>query len=148
MTISDEPSVAGAAAICRGTRRLLSSLGQGSLTEIILATGRRVDIMAIDRRAEILVVEVKSSIADFKSDRKWRDYLAFCDRFAFAVSPDFPQNLIPEEAGLIVADSYEAVIIRPPTGTTLPAARRKALLLRFALVAAARLQHQDDPPLI
>jgi hypothetical protein len=147
MTMAHEPSPAGALAIARGTRRMLTELGQGSLTEVTLATGRRVDIMAIDRRGEILVIEIKSSVADFRADRKWRDYLGFCDRFAFAVGPEFPQALIPEEAGLIVADSYEAVIIRPPSGTALPAARRKALLLRFALVASARLQQLNDPPL-
>lgn len=136
-----------AQAICRGTRRLLTEAGQGTLTEVTLATGRRVDIMAVDRRGQILVVEVKSSIADFRADRKWRDYLEFCDAFAFAVGPDFPQELIPDDAGLIVADAYGAVVLRPPMGGALVAARRKALLLRFGLVAAARLQMLDDPPL-
>jgi hypothetical protein len=140
-------SLTPAQAIFRGTRRLLAESGHGTLAELTLATGRRVDIMGVDRRGQILVVEVKSSVADFRADRKWREYLEFCDAFAFAVGPDFPQELIPHEAGLLVADAYGAAVIRPPAGTALVAARRKALLLRFGLVAAARLQMLDDPPL-
>lgn len=138
---------AGAAAILRGTRRCLTELGYGTLAEVVLATGRRVDIMAVDRRGEILVVEIKSSVVDFRSDRKWQDYLPFCDRFAFAVDADFPVELIPDAAGLIIADAYDAQVIRLPAATPLVAARRKALLLRFGLVAAARLMRIDDPPL-
>src|SRR4051812_49841300 len=100
-------TLAGAAAICRGVCRTLAEAGYATLTEVTLATGRRVDVMAIDRRGEILVVEIKSSVADFRADRKWQDYLEFCDRFAFAVAPDFPQALLPAEVGLMVADAYE-----------------------------------------
>jgi hypothetical protein len=79
-----------AAAICRGVCRHLAESGYGTLSEVVLATGRRVDVMAIDRRGEILVVEIKSSLADFRADQKWEEYLPFCDAFAFAVGPDFP----------------------------------------------------------
>jgi hypothetical protein len=137
----------GAAAICRGVCRALAEAGYATLTEVTLATGRRVDVMAVDRRGEILVVEIKSSVADFRSDRKWQDYLEFCDRFAFAVGPDFPQALLPEAVGLLVADAYEAHVLRDGPSSPLPAARRKHLMLRFAHVASARLLRRDDPPL-
>jgi hypothetical protein len=127
--------------------RLLGEAGWGTLTEVVLATGRRVDVMAINRKGEILVVEVKSSVPDFRSDRKWHEYRAFCDRFAFAVGPDFPQELLPDDAGLIVADAYGAESLREGPCEPLPAARRKHLMLRFGLVAAARLQRREDPPL-
>lgn len=137
----------GALAICRGVCRLLGEAGWGTLTEVTLATGRRVDVMALNRKGEILVVEVKSSVADFRSDRKWHEYRAFCDYFAFAVDPVFPQDLLPDDAGLIVADSYGAEMLRPSPCLALPGARRKHLSLRFGLVAAARLQQREDPPL-
>jgi hypothetical protein len=114
---------------------------------VTLASGRRVDIMALDRAGAILVVEIKSSPADFRADRKWQDYLAFCDAFAFAVAPDFPHALLPATPGLIVADAYGATELRPAPRTPLAAARRKALTIRFGLVAAARLQRRDDPAL-
>lgn len=146
-TPAEDVTRGAAAAICHGTRRLLSEQGFATLPEVSLATGRRVDILAIDRSGSVLVVEVKSSVADFRADRKWQDYLPFCDRFAFAVGADFPRDLIPEQAGLIVADAYQAVILREPMGSPLSSARRKALLVRFAMVAAARLMRADDPPL-
>jgi hypothetical protein len=131
-------ALAGAAAICRGVCRTLAEAGYATLTEVTLATGRRVDV---------LVVEIKSSVADFRSDRKWQDYLEFCDRFAFAVGPDFPQALLPDGVGLMVADAYDAHVLRDGPPSPLPAARRKHLMLRFAHVASARLQRRDDPPL-
>jgi hypothetical protein len=140
-------TLAGAAAICRGVCRTLAEAGYATLTEVTLATGRRVDVMAIDRRGEILVVEIKSSVADFRADRKWQEYLEFCDRFAFAVAPDFPQALLPAEVGLMVADAYEAHLLREGPPSPLPAARRKHLMLRFVHVAGARLLRRDDPPL-
>ena len=138
---------AGAAAICRGVCRSLAEAGYATLTEVTLATGRRVDVMAIDRRGEILVVEIKSSVADFRADHKWQDYLEFCDRFAFAVSSDFPQALLPTDVGLMVADAYDAHVLREGPPSPLPAARRKHLMLRFVHVAGARLLRRDDPPL-
>jgi hypothetical protein len=145
-TPAEEPA-RGAAAICRGVCRRLAELGYATLTEVTLATGRRVDVMALDRRGEILVVEIKASAADFRADRKWQDYLEFCDRFAFAVGPGFPQALLPAEVGLMVADAYDAHVLRESAPTKLSAARRKHLTLRFAHVAGARLARRDDPPL-
>jgi hypothetical protein len=142
-----EAPLAGAAAICRGVCRVLGELGYATLTEVTLATGRRVDVIALGPRAEILVVEVKSSVADFRADRKWQDYLEFCDRFAFAVGPEFPHELLPPEVGLMIADAYQATVLRESPAIKLPAARRKHLMLRFAQVASARLARRDDPPL-
>jgi hypothetical protein len=142
-----EPTLAPAAAIARGVCRYLNEAGYGTLAEVTLASGRRVDIMALDRAGAIMVVEIKSSPADFRADRKWQGYLAFCDAFAFAVGPDFPQSLLPEAPGLLVADAYGASELRPAPRAPLAPARRKALIIRFGLVAAARLQRRDDPPL-
>ncbi len=131
--------------LARGVCRLLADHGYRALCELPLDDGRRADVFAIDRRGGILIVEVKSSLADFRADGKWPAYLASCDRFAFAVPADFPQAVLPEEAGLIVADAYGGAVIRPPMpATALPAARRKALLVRFARAAAARLQQSLD----
>ena len=138
--------LAPAAAIARGVCRYLAEAGYGTLAEVTLASGRRVDIMAIDRAGEILVVEIKSGLADFRADRKWEAYLAYCDAFAFAVAPDFPQHVLPEAPGLIVADAYGARELRAAPRRPLAAARRKALTIRFGLVAAARLQRREDPP--
>ena len=137
----------GAAAIARGMCRYLAEAGYGTLTEMTLATGRRVDIMALDRAGEILVIEIKSSLADFRADQKWREYLPYCDTFAFAVAADFPKQVLPEQPGLFVADAYGATALRAPPRAPLAAARRKALTIRFGLVAAARLQRREDPPL-
>jgi hypothetical protein len=133
--------------ITRGVRRALAALGQASLTEVILKTGRRADVMAVDGQGGITIVEVKSSIADFRADRKWPDYTAFCDRFYFAVPEGFPLSLIPPPWGLIVADAYDAAMLREPPEHRLAAARRKALHLRFALAAAGRLHRLEDPVL-
>ncbi len=138
--------LSGAAAILRGLCRHFAERGHATLPEVTLATGRRVDLMAIDRAGAILVVEIKSSTPDFRADRKWHEYRPFCDRFAFAVGPDFPRALLPDDAGLVIADAYGAEVLRESAAVPLPAARRKALLLRFAHVAGARLQRLADPP--
>ncbi|HET8726712.1 MAG TPA: MmcB family DNA repair protein [Alphaproteobacteria bacterium] len=133
--------------ITRGLRRALAARGQASVTEFILKTGRRADVLSVDAKGVITIVEVKSSIADFRADRKWEEYGGFCDRFYFAVADDFPQELIPDDCGLIVADAYDATILREPPETTLAPARRKTLLLRFARIAAERLHRLEDPVL-
>ena len=92
--------------IARGVRRLLRARGFSSITELALTDGRRADIAAVNRDGEVLIVEVKSSPADFRADRKWRDYAACCDRLYFAISEQTPTALMPLEAGLIVADPY------------------------------------------
>jgi hypothetical protein len=137
-----------AAEITRGVCRLMTDLGFGTLTEFTLATGRRVDVIGLSAAGEIFVVEVKSSVPDFRSDGKWHDYLDYCDRLAFAVAPGFPTDILPEECGLIIADSYQGAVMRDaPRHANLHASRRKAVTLRFGLTAAARLRGLTDPPL-
>ncbi len=129
----------------RGAIRLLEAMGHGALTEFPLKSGRRADILSLGGKGEIWIVEVKSGVPDFRSDRKWQDYLEWCDRFFFAVGPEFPAEILPQDAGLFIADEYEAVLVREPAATTLSPARRKALTLRFAHLAARRLSGPDDP---
>jgi hypothetical protein len=125
--------------------RLLEALGHGALTEFPLRSGRRADILSIGMKGEIWIVEVKSGVPDFRADHKWQDYLEWCDRFFFAVGPDFPQDILPPEAGLLVSDEYDAVMLREPGVSPLATSRRKSLTLRFALLAARRLSGRDDP---
>lgn len=101
--------------------------------------GLRVDVMALGPGGEIWVIECKSSRADFTSDRKWQGYLEWCDRFFWAVGPEFPTDLLPEETGLILADDYGAEILRMGPEAQLAPARRRALVHRFARQAALRL---------
>ena len=134
-----------ALAVCTGARRLLASHGYASVTEFTLASGRRADIVALGPDGTIWIVEVKSCPADFRADGKWPDYRDFCDRFFFAVAADFPTGILPEDAGLILADAYGADIARVAPEHRLPSARRKAVTLRFAHAAAARLHTLADP---
>ncbi len=133
--------------ILRGTTHLLHEHGFASLSEFTLANGRRADTVGIARDGEIWIVEIKSSVADFLSDQKWRDYLEFADRFFFAVRPDFPNDLLPAECGLILADRYGGEIIRTAPVHSLAPARRKAITLKFARFAAIRLSLQLYPAL-
>ena len=131
--------------ICRGVCHALSNLGYAPLTEFRLACGRRADVFALSGRGEAVIVEIKSSVEDFRADQKWPEYQPWCDRFYFAVCEHFPQNLVPEECGLIVADEWDAVILRESPVRTLPHARRRALTLRAAVVASERLLRLTDP---
>jgi hypothetical protein len=131
--------------IARGVRRLLRARGFSSLTELPLTDGRRADIAAVNGEGEVLIVEIKSSPADFRADRKWRDYVACCDRLYFAISEHTPAGLMPVEAGLIVADPYGAEILREAQIQRMAPASRRALLLRFAQAAADRLHRLADP---
>jgi len=131
--------------IARGVRRLLRARGFFSVTELSLVDGRRADIVAVNDEGEVLIVEVKSSPADFRADRKWRDYFAACDRLYFAISERTPADLMPLEAGLIVADPYGAEIVREAELKRMAPASRRALLLRFAQAAADRLHRLADP---
>ena len=131
--------------MARGIGRSLAQLGQTSLTEFTLRSGRRVDVIGLDPKARITIVEIKSSLEDFRSDRKWREYLEYCDAFFFAVPEDFPQEVLPDEVGLMVADAYGAAILRESPLFELNAARRRALLLQFAQAAGKRLQSFTDP---
>jgi len=135
----------GAAALCRGVCRALGQLGYASLAEFSLANGRRADVIALGRNGEVVIVEVKSSLADFRADHKWPDYREFCDRLYFAVGEGFPRDVLPAECGVLVADGYGAAILREPAPHKLAPARRKALTLRFGLAAAGRLRRLADP---
>lgn len=123
----------------RGLLRAMHAQGWAAISEVTLATGRRVDAMAIDAKGEITVVEVKSSVLDFQSDSKWHEYRDFCDRFFFAVPVEFPQDLLPPDSGLFVVDPYGGALIREAPVHKLSAARRKALLITFGSLASRRL---------
>lgn len=133
--------------IRRGAARCLLAHGFAHATEVTLATWRRADILAIHENGEIWIVEIKSSLADFRADQKWRDYRADCDKLYFAVSPEFPREVLPEDAGLIVADRYGGEILRSAPEHKLPAARRKQVTARFARISALRLHALADPEL-
>lgn len=127
------------AALARGVTRLLLDHGLSSILEVPLANGRRADVMALGPRGEIWIVETKSCLADYACDQKWPDYLEFCDRFFFGVTEEFPRAQIPEQAGLIVADGFGGAILRDSPVRPLAGARRKAVTLLFARLAAQRL---------
>ncbi len=131
--------------LARGIARTLEQLGYASLAEFPLANGRRADILALAKNGELIIIEIKSSVADFRADRKWTSYRDFADRLYFAVPNEFPSMLIPEDCGLIVADSFGAAILRHGVTTPLAPARRRAVTLRFALAAASRLRRHLDP---
>lgn len=124
--------------VTRGAVRLLGALGCAPLAEVSLPNGRRADLMALCPKGGITIVEVKSSLEDYRCDAKWREYLPYCDLFYFAVSPEFPLHVLPEQPGLMVADGFGGAVLRPSPPTPLPAARRKALTLAFARLAALR----------
>jgi hypothetical protein len=127
------------ALLARGVQRLLVDHGFAPVLELPLGNGRRADIAALGPKGEVWIVETKSCVADFAVDAKWPDYLAYCDRFYFAVTEQFPQALLPNEAGLIVADAFGGEILRSPASNPLAGARRKALTLAIARLAALRL---------
>jgi hypothetical protein len=138
------PSSEPARRILRGLQRhFAEALGLGSLSEVTLGNGRRVDFMSIDRKGRIWVMEVKSSPQDFRSDRKWPEYQDYCDFFAFAVAPEFPQELLPSDVGLYLSDGFTAESVRQPQETPLSSARRKAVTLLYARTAAARLVQRE-----
>lgn len=131
--------------IVRGVRRALAQHGLCSLREVTLAIGRRADVMAIDGKGRVTIVEVKSGPPDFRADRKWPDYELYCDYFYFAVDGTFPTELLPADRGLLIADAYDAAVHRVAPESPLAPARRRAVLLRFAQVAAQRLHGFEDP---
>ncbi len=131
--------------ITRGTCRLLIDLGHAPLLEFPLKNGRRLDVLALGSQQELVAVEVKSSKQDFTSDQKWPEYLEFCDQFYFAVAPDFPHKILPDQEGLIVADRYGAEIVRAASPRKVSAARRRAMVATLARLGALRLQAMIDP---
>ena len=136
----------GAAEIVRGVARALAAADQAVVAEVPLANGRRADLVALDRGGTITLIEVKASRADFVADRKWQDYLDYCDRFYFAVAAGFPLKLLPPDEGLILADRFAGEILRAARIRCLSAPRRKAMLIRIARASAGRLQALLDPP--
>ncbi len=132
-------------ALTRGVCRLFVSLGFAPLCELSLRSGRRVDVMGLGRGGEIIVAEIKSSLEDFRADQKWAEYLDYCDRFFFAVGAGFPQEILPGETGLIIADRFGGAVVRESPVTKLHASRRKELIQRFATQAADRLARTADP---
>lgn len=124
--------------VTRGAARLLSALGYAPLAEVTLPNGRRADLMALGPKGQIFIVEVKSSVEDFRTDQKWWEYLPYCDAFAFAVAPEFPRDILPGDPGLIVADGFGGAVLREAPVEPLAGARRKALTLAFARLAAMR----------
>jgi hypothetical protein len=131
--------------IRRAAARLCLRLGWVPLHEVRLANGRRADILALQPNGAFVCIEVKSGLRDYLADTKWLEYQPFCDQFFFAVDADFPRDILPPETGLIVCADREADIIREPLGVRLAPARRKALLERFARLAATRLAALEDP---
>jgi hypothetical protein len=123
----------------RGVQRLLTEMGMHVLPELCLATGRRADLVALTRQGDIWIIEIKSSIEDFRVDRKWPEYRLHSDRFFFATHPGVPTEIFPEECGFILSDGYGAEIMREAPEHRLTAATRKALMLRLARAGAARL---------
>ncbi len=123
----------------RGVQRLLSQMGAHVLPELCLASGRRADLAALTRRGEIWIIEIKSSVEDFRVDRKWPEYRLHCDRFFFATHPGVPAEIFPEECGFILSDGFGAEMMRDAPEHRLTPAARKALMLRIARAGAARL---------
>ncbi len=134
-----------AASLARGVCRALDQLGYVSLLEFPLANGRRADVTALGKRGDLIIVEIKTSLADFRADQKWPFYRDFADRLYFAVANGFPAGLIPEDCGLMVADGFGAEVLREGRESPIAAGRRRALTLSFARVAAARLRRSLDP---
>lgn len=134
-----------ALAVQRGVCRLIIRLGYAPLTEVTLASGRRADVMALGPKGDLLIAEIKTSLADLRADAKWPDYRDFCDRLFFAVPAEFPREHLPPDAGLMVADGFGAEILREAPEERLAAARRKAATVRFARAGALRLAWLADP---
>lgn len=139
LTISRD---AATMAVVRGAARVLGDLGFAVIAEFDFPSGRRADLLGLGRDGELVVVEVKSCLADFRTDAKWPEYRDYCDRLFFAVDERFPREVLPEDAGLIIADAFGGAIVRSAPIHPLAPARRKALTLRAARAAAFRLERR------
>lgn len=131
--------------VTRGVCRMLTEIGFGPITEFRLPNRRRADVMGLGSGSEFIIVEVKTSVADFRGDAKWPDYLPYCDQFYFAVPESFPIHILPDDCGIMVADSYGAAIRREAPEHPITTIRRRRQLLRFALTASERLNRLSDP---
>ena len=145
--LADPGRPLGATQIARGVTRLLESLGYRTLGEMRLASGRRVDVIGLDARGRFAVAEIKSSPADFRADRKWRDYLPNCDDFYFAVATGFPLELLPEDTGIVVADRFGGEVPRPSSRRPMATAARNRQILLFAHTAGGRLYRLQNSAL-
>jgi hypothetical protein len=134
-----------ALAVARGAARLLRSLGFACVSELSLPSGRRADLVALNERGEIWIVEIKSSVEDLRADQKWQEYRAHCDRLFFAFTRDLPCEIFPADTGLIVADAYGAHLHCDAPEHRLPAPTRKLMTIRFGLAAAQRINRLIDP---
>ena len=133
--------------LARGVMRLFADLGYAALMEFPLRVKRRADIVALNNAGEIVIVEIKSSRADFRADQKWPEYRDFCDRFFFAVGSEFPREILPGECGLIIADRHGGAILREAPTMPLNGNRRRAQILQIALCASQRLARVSAPGL-
>jgi hypothetical protein len=131
--------------LARGVMRAFGDMGHSCIAELPLGNGRRVDVMALDRGGLLTIVEVKTSLADYRSDNKWREYLPYCDEFYFAVAEGFDRAILPDGVGIMVADRYGAAVVALSPAFKMASARRKALMLRFARTAGRRLMRLDGP---
>ena len=135
-------------AVTRGAARLLAAMGWAPVFEVPLPNGRRADIMAVSTRGEFMIVEVKSSVEDYRCDHKWAEYAPYCDRFYFAVAPEFPREILAEGPGLIVADAFGGSVLAESPVAALAPARRRSLLLGFARLAALRAAGLPEPAVV
>src|SRR5437764_776527 len=134
-----------ALAVARGTTRLLHQLGFSAMSELPLPSGRRADLVALNNAGDVWIVEIKSSVEDFRTDQKWMDYRAHCDRLFFATTMEVPCDIFPKDTGLIVADAFGAQIMCEAPEHRLHASTRKSMMLSLARCAALRLQSLADP---
>lgn len=147
MTLSPVHDMRPGQLLARGVCRHLASLDFVTVEELVPASGLRVDVMALGPKGEIWIIECKSSRADFQSDHKWDGYLEWCDRYFWAVDEAFPTDLLPLETGLLIADAYDAEILRMGPESKLAPARRKVMVQKFARHAALRWHAARDPGL-
>lgn len=131
--------------VARGTSRFLASLGFSCVRELPLPSGGRADLVAMNERGELWIVEIKSSREDLRADQKWESYRTHCDRLFFAFPSELPCELFPPETGLIVADGYGAHMHCDAPEHRLPAPSRKVMTIRFGLAAAQRMSRLIDP---
>jgi hypothetical protein len=134
-----------ALAVARGTARWLGSLGFSCISELPLPSGRRADLVALNGRGDLWIVEIKSSVEDLRADSKWHEYRAHCDRLFFAFPQDLPCDIFPAGTGLIVADAYGAHLHCEAPEHRLPAPTRKLMTVRFGMAAALRINRLIDP---
>jgi hypothetical protein len=144
LTESALPTMVGQR-LARGVCRHLRSHDFVCVEELVPTSGLRVDVMALGPKGEVWIIECKSGRTDYQTDHKWQGYLEWCDRFFWAVDEAFPTELLPDGTGLILADAYDAEILRMGPETPLAGARRKVMVQKFARHAALRLQGYRDP---